>query len=139
MTLIVLGAALLCALLVLAYREREHTALEREQAKAHDLERGALLGEKADLEQRFRSEQADAEDRHQIERELARQAYGELNDRVAAEREAWTKERSELLTRIQHPEVILPSIPLSEMDLPPREPEDEIDMIGTIVDGVENG
>jgi len=139
MTTIVLGIALLASFGVLIYRERERAIQEKEQAKSWDLREGALLNERAELEQRHRAEQAEMEDRHQRDQEVARQAYGELNDRIAQEREAWVKERSELLTRIQHPEVILPSIPVSDELARPREEHDEIDMVGSIADGLEDG
>ncbi len=46
---------------------------------------------------------------------------------------------SELLTRIQHPEIVRPEIPTHRVEVPPTEPEDEMHLIGTIQGGTMNG
>lgn len=46
---------------------------------------------------------------------------------------------SELLTRIQHPEIVRPDIPARRAEVPPTEPEDEMHLIGTIQGGTMNG
>ena len=139
MTTIVLGIALLASFGVLIYRERERAIQEKEQAKSWDLREGALLNERAELEQRHRAEQAEMESRRQEEKEASNEAFVNLNQLHAEEQGNWRKERSELLTRIQHPEVILPSIPVSDELARPREEHDEIDMVGSIADGLEDG
>lgn len=47
-----------------------------------------------------------------------------------AEREAWRQERSELLTRIQHPELV-PVAPRPDLMIPDRE-NDDWNKVGTI-------
>lgn len=130
--LVTLGISLLGALMLLSAREHQHSTQDIERLKAWNLREGALLQERIELTQRFRSEQAEMEDRHQSVEQLGRQALADLNEQFA-------KERSELLTRIQHPEVILPSIPISEEGVAPREEDDEIDLIGAVMDGAEDG
>lgn len=65
---------------------------------------------------------------------------------IAQREKTWDLERGSLLTRIQHPEVIAIPRPveINEEELVPGhddevEERDEIDLIGTVVDGVENG
>lgn len=51
-------------------------------------------------------------------------------DRIAKEREGWTEERRELLTRIQHPELV-PVAPRPDLMIPDRE-NDDWNKVGTI-------
>lgn len=53
-------------------------------------------------------------------------------DRLTSTYEART---SELLTRIQHPEIVRPEIPTHRVEVAPTEPEDEMHLIGTISGG----
>lgn len=54
--------------------------------------------------------------------------------------QAWARERSVLLTRIQHPEVVAAEVDIEGRvaDLIPAQPIDEIDLVGT-VQGGDNG
>lgn len=56
------------------------------------------------------------------------------------ERRDWTRERQLLLTRIQHPEIVVssPEERIPDEDHYTSEPDD-IDLVGTVVTGTENG
>lgn len=65
---------------------------------------------------------------------------------VAGREKTWDLERGSLLTRIQHPEVIAIPRPVEidgEQLVPGFEdvvpPQDDIDLVGTVVDGSEDG
>lgn len=122
--MIPLAAICVALIAALAYERRAHARHLAQREKTWDLERGALL-----------STQASLEERHRSEREADRDFYAEDARRQAAEREEWKKERSELLTRIQHPNVVLPSVvtPSEAVYQPPE--DDEIDQVGEIRDG----
>lgn len=42
---------------------------------------------------------------------------------------------SELLTRIQHPEIVRPELPARRVEVAPTEPPDEMHLIGTVQGG----
>lgn len=50
--------------------------------------------------------------------------------------ERWRRERSELLTRIQHPELIHPVLPVTPQELVVAEAEDEIGVVGMVHTGL---
>lgn len=45
------------------------------------------------------------------------------------------EQASEMLTRIQHPEIVRPELPSRRIEVTPTEPQDEMHLIGTISGG----